>query len=126
MGVPDLAGESLTWLQSEVGRNELVSVLQRRPLREDGAAGTDGDGEPLVRIERDRVGALQPRVPAREAGVECPEAAIGAVHVQPETFLPAEVGEVTERVNGAGLHAPGVRRDQEGVVASLTVGRDGG
>src|SRR5260370_42656606 len=106
MGVPDLAGESLTWLQSEVGRNELVSVLQQRALPDDGAAGADGDGEPLVRIERDRVGALQPRVPAREAGVECPEAALGAVPVQPETFLPAEAGEGAARGNGARLHAP--------------------
>src|SRR5260370_31204966 len=106
MGVPDLAGESLTWLQSEVGRNELVSVLQQRALPDDGAAGTDGDGEPLVRIERDRVGALQPRVPAREAGVECPGAAIGAVHVPPETSLPAKAGAVTPRVHAPGPHAP--------------------
>ena len=72
----------------------------------------------------DRVGALQARVPVREAGVEYPEAAIGAVHVQPEALLTAELGELIERVDGTGLHAPGVRRDQEGAVAGPAVSRD--
>src|SRR5262249_27798781 len=60
----------------------------------------------------------------RKARVEYPEAAIRAVHVQPETLLTAELGEITERVDGTGLHAPGVCRDQEGHVAGPAVGRD--
>ena len=57
----------------------------------------------------------------RKAGVEHPEAAIGAVDVEPEALLLAEVGEITERVDGTGLHAPGVRRDQERTVAGPAV-----
>jgi hypothetical protein len=76
-----------------------------------------------MRVDGDGVGAFQAREPLRKAGVERSEPAVGAVHVQPETFAVAEVSEVIERVDGSGLHAPGVRRDEEGTVTRAAVGR---
>ena len=66
----------------------------------------------------------RPCVPVREAGVEDSDAAVCAVHVQPEAFLTAELGEIIERVDRTGLHAAGVRRDQEGAVARPAVSSD--
>ena len=66
----------------------------------------------------------QAREPLREPGVEGPEPAVGAVRVQPETFPVTEVGQVVKRVDGSGLHAPGVRGDEERTVAGPAVGRD--
>jgi hypothetical protein len=98
--------------------------LQQLAPPHDRATAADGHGQPFVRVEGDRVGALQAGVPAGQARVECPEAAVGAVHVQPQALVPAEVGEVAERIDGTGLHAPRVGRDQERPMPGPAVGRD--
>ena len=45
--------------------------------------------------------------------------------MQPEAFLMTEVGEIVERVDGAGFHASRVRGNQERAVANPAVSRDG-
>ena len=77
-----------------------------------------------MRVDGDRVGPPQARELPPEPGIEGSEPAVGAVGVQPEAFPVAEVGEVVKRVDGPGLHAPGVRRDEERTVAGPAVGRD--
>ena len=60
MGVPDVTGEAVSRRKAEIGGDELIGVLQQRALPHHGTAAADGHGQPLVRVERHRVGALQP------------------------------------------------------------------
>jgi len=122
--VPDMAGEALPRRQAEIGGDELVGRLQQFALPHHGTATADGHRQPLVRIDGDGVGALHARETGREAGVERSQPAIGAVHVQPEALLATEIGETVEGVYGSGLHAPGVRRDEEGTVTGPAVSGD--
>ncbi len=80
--------------------------------------------QPLVRVERDRVGQLhagQRRAPSlRQAG----EGAVGAVHVQPGVVLAADPRQLGERVDRTHRRAARVGDDQQRAPAGGQVGAD--
>ena len=69
--------------------------------------------EPLVRIERHGVGALHPRERRAPPVGQDGEAAVGGVDVQPQAVLGAQVRQVVERVDGAGVRGARVGADDE-------------
>ncbi len=65
--------------------------------------------EPLVGVDRDRIGALQVRHPGRVAGRQADRAAVGGVDVEPQAVVLGKVGQVC-----CPVHRPGVRRAGHG------------
>ena len=90
---------------AQVGAVERERVLEQAGLADEHGADLVGLEEPLVRVEHERVGALDAgeEVRLREAGGR----AVGAVDVEPQALAVGEVGEVVERVDGAGARRAG-------------------
>ena len=57
--------------------------------------------EPLVRVERDRVDAVEPGEQVRRRGSRRRRQPVGAVDVQPDALLRADVRQGGDRVDGA-------------------------
>ena len=79
--------------------------------------------EPLVRVEGDRVGAVEAgeeMAGRRRRGSGQP---IGAVHVQPDAQLGADVGERTDRIDRAGERRPAVATTATGTRPSARSAR---
>ena len=96
---------------AQVGRDEAERVAQVVAAPHERAAGVDGNAEPLVRVENQRVGPLHAAVAGRDRRVEHAERAVGAVDVEPEALRGRDVGERVERVDRAGVD--GARRADE-------------
>ena len=64
------------------------------PSRTSAAAALHRHRQPLVRVERERVGALQPGVGGATAGSSDADRAVGAVDVEPQALGRAEVGQL--------------------------------
>ena len=72
------------------------------------AAAVDRLVQPFVRIERQRIGLLQP---AKLFGHrQRSESAIGAVDVQPQVLALGDVSDLGQRIDGAGATVPAVAR----------------
>ena len=89
-------------------------------IEEASAAG--GLIEPLVRIERDRVGEIDPVECIRDG--ERSECAVGSIDVQPELELAAEVGDGAERVDAAGGGGSGAGDYGNGILPACDVAMD--
>ncbi len=76
-------------------------VVERRGVAQQDAAHGLRQVEPLVRVDRERVDALEPaeQGSARRRGRR--GGAVGAVDVHPDVVLGADVGEGVERIDGA-------------------------
>ena len=77
-----------------------------------------------MRVDRERVDAVEPLEERRRRGRRRGGRAVGAVHVQPDAVLGADVGERIERIDRAGArrarHADhGDRRDAGGESVSI-------
>ena len=95
-----------------VGR-DLERAPQQVPLAHQQRAALDRLVEPLVRIERDRVGRLDPAQRRTSALGQRREAAVGGVDVQPHAVLAADLGELAQRIDRAGVgRARGDAREQ--------------
>ena len=79
--------------------------------------------EPLVRVERDRVGEREPAERVAAALGQHGEAAVGRVDVEPDAALAAERGELVERIDRAGARRAAVRDDEERQPSRGLVGR---
>ena len=90
------------------------------------AAGAVGQEEPLVRIERHGVGALDAGHGGATALGEQEEAAVGRVDVQPEPLGGGEVGEGAQVVDRAGVHRARGADHQERREAGGAIGGDRG
>ena len=97
---------------AQVWRDEAERVAQVVAAPHQGAAGVDGNAEPLVRVEHQRVGPFHAAVAGRDRRVEHPERAVGAVDVEPEVLRGRHVGERVERVDRAGVDGAG-RADEQ-------------
>ncbi len=97
---------------AQVGRDQAERVAQVVAAAHQRAARVDRDAQPLVRVERERVGALHAAVARRERRVEHPEGAVGAVHVEPEPLRGRHAGERLERVDQPRVDGAG-RADQQ-------------
>ena len=72
--------------------------------------------QPLVRIDRDRVGGLDAaKQRPGPFGEQC-GAAVGGVDVQPQAVRVTHLGDTGEVVDGTGVRSPGCRHDAGNVV----------
>ena len=88
-------------------------VLERVLVLHQQAAGLVGLEQPFVRIQPDRIGALDPaQEPLAPLGHHR-ETAIGGIDMQPEAFRRAEVGQLLQPVDGARACRAGVGGDRD-------------
>ena len=110
----------------EVVRHDLERASQVAPVADQQRAALERLVEPLVRIERHRVGQLDARQRGAPALGDGGEPAVGAVDVEPDAAVAADAGQRGERVDRAGVrgarHAGGEQRR----AAGAHVGVDGG
>jgi hypothetical protein len=116
----DLAGERV----AQVGALERERALEQRRLAHQQAADLVGLEQPLVRVEHQRVGALQPGQQRAGGRPQRGRRAVGAVHVQPQVLLGADVGQRVERVDRARARGAGRGHDAHRPAPRRAVGRD--
>ena len=98
------------------GVAQVGAVERERALEQPGLADEDGADlvrleEPLVRVEHERVGALDA---GEEIRLDEPGGrAVRAVDVEPQVLAVAQVGEIVERIDGAGAGRAGRADDAE-------------
>ncbi len=100
-------------------------VGEMGPVADHDAAPGDGRVEPLVRIEADRIGPLDAVEKRAEGRDQRRRSTVGPVDVEPHPILPADVGDVAERIDGPGPDRPGGADGGDGPPPRLDVGRDG-
>ena len=64
-----------------------------------------------MRIEGDRIGALDARKQVLRRWRERGKTSVGAVHVQPQAVAFGDIGHIREGIERAGIHRPGVGDD---------------
>jgi hypothetical protein len=69
---------------------------------------------PLVRIERDRIGAFDPHEARATALGQLEEPSVRGVDVQPQPMPFRDIGDVVQRVDRAGVRRAGAGDDHEG------------
>ena len=79
-----------------------------------------------MRVERDRVGELEPAHLRSSPVAEDGEAAVGRVHVQPHAVSRADLGEPRQRVDGAGVRRARRLRRRRADAGLRRVGLDRG
>src|SRR2546421_333034 len=82
-------------------RDETERLTQQRAVADQHGAALDGNRQPLVRVERDRVGALETRVLRAQRARENAERAVRAVDVEPQVLALADAGDRIERIDRA-------------------------
>jgi hypothetical protein len=88
------------------------------------AAGVVGHVQPFVKVECQRVGALEPGQTRLQGRAERDQRAEGAIHVEPEVLRCAEVGECREVVDRAGVDRACCPDHEEGSRALGPIPRD--
>ncbi len=104
----------------------MVGERGAQPLRiaDQRAAGFERRVEPLVGIDGDRIGEAEGPQVVGSLGHRRGESAVGAVDMEPDAVLPAEGGDLGQRVDGAGAHRSGGADHQTRHVAGGDVGLD--
>ena len=97
----------------EVLGADVVRVAERGTVADDEGARAVGQEHPLVRVERDRVGALDPAEALPAAIGEMEEAAVGGVDVHPEVLGLGDVGHRVHRIDRARVGGPRGGDDEE-------------
>src|SRR5690349_4424469 len=69
----------------------------------------DRNEQPLVRIERNRIGAFEPREQIGLALVQYSGRAVRAVNVKPQIKLPRDLGYLIQRINRSRIRRPRTR-----------------
>ena len=92
-----------------------MGAAQRLAVADEQRAGPVGQEEPLVRVEDDRVRALDPREGRRPSAGEEEEPAVGRVDVEPEPLARGEIRERRQVVDRARVRRAGVADDEKGV-----------
>src|SRR5260221_8508999 len=111
---PGQAAKALFRLRTQVRRHQAEGLAQQLPLAHNGATALNRGRQPLVGVQRYRVGAFEAREERRDLLVENAERAIGPIDVQPEALLAAEIGQVVEGVHSPRVDCPGAGRNTEG------------
>ena len=97
----------------EVVGHDRERAPQAHALADEQGAALERLVEPLVRIEGDGVGQLDPLQPAAPALGQRREAAVGAVDVAPRAARAGDLGELGQRVDRAGVGRAGAERDEQ-------------
>ncbi len=87
-------------------------------------SGIVGHLAPFMKIERERIGALDSFEPRRQIGRENRQRAEGPIDVEPEPLATANIGERIQIVNGSGIDRARGSDDQKRREARATVGFD--
>src|SRR5258708_1971566 len=103
---PGHAAKTFIWLGLQIGRYQAKRLTQEFPLAHNGTTTLDRRRQPLMRIQRHRIGTIETCVEMRDMRVENAERAIRTIDMQPETLLGTEVGQLIERVNRTGIDSP--------------------
>ena len=103
---------------------QLERALEQPPFAHEQAADLERHREPLVRIERDRVGLVDPRHRALAALRQDRECPVGTVDVEPDAALVAGLGELADRIDCPGVRRARVRADEERQPIRVEVGVD--
>ena len=103
---------------------ELEGALEQQALAHEQATDLERHGQPLVRIERDRVGPGEIGQGRSTALGQDREGAVGAIDVEPDATLVAHIGQGADRVHRAGVGAAGIRTDEERQAIGGDVGID--
>ncbi len=82
--------------------------------------------EPLVRVERDRIGAIEVGHARGVAGRQSGGTSVRGVDVEPQVLGRGHVGQLADDVDRAGVGRPGHAGDRERDEARRPVGGDGG
>ena len=97
---------------------------ERRRIPDQQAPGVERRVEPLVRVERERIGAREGRHGAADMWRLRGERAVGAVNVEPQSGLGADVGDGAERIDRAGVDVARSGDDADRVKAGGAIGGD--
>jgi len=137
---PDLEGaEAARELHAALGEREAAGRdapvegreirrrhVERRPVRlliaDEGAADLVGHVQPLVQIERDRIGVLESRDERPKLGDQRGKRAERAVDVEPGLLVPAERRERAQVIGRARIHGAGVAHDADRSPSGGSVG----
>ena len=104
------------------GQRESRPMHVRVPRQQ--RAAVDRYLQPLVRIERDSVGARNRLEPVTVGRVERSPGAECAVDVQPDAELGCDIGDFIQRIDGAGIRGAAAGHDRERNLARFPVALD--
>ena len=105
----------------EIVRRQGKRVAMNFRVSREQRAAVDRHLQPLVGIQRDRVGARNRLEPVAIRRVERGPGAERAVDVQPDAELGCDVGDVVQRINGTGIGGAAAGHDRERDLARLAV-----
>ena len=88
-------------------------------------AGVIGHLAPFVKVEGDRVGALDAAQPRRNVARQHAQRATGTIDMEPEVLFPCQRGQCVEIVDGPDIDGAGRADDQKRLQAGRFVGLDG-
>ena len=103
----------------------LVGRRERLRVAADDDAGAVGQEQSLVRIQHDRVRALDPLVSSAAVLREQEEAAVRRVHVEPAALPFGHPADRVERIHRPGVHGPGGGEHEPRTEPRGPVGGDG-
>ena len=121
--VDPVAGALLVLVDVGGHRGERDDQVGRFP-HQDAASGVRRV-HPLVWVEGDRVGALDPSEERTKVVGQHGRPSVGRVDVEPQAFFLADPRDLLERVDGPCGHRPGRANHGEGEVSGLSVRADG-
>ena len=111
---------------AQVVRGDLERTPERVRVAHEHAAALVRLVQPLVRVERDRIGEREIAERRSAAVGQHGEAAVRRIALEPDVALAADGGELVDRVDGAGARRAAVRDREERQPAGRLVGRHRG
>src|SRR5579875_2079285 len=102
-------------------RPHTKGASERSAVPHERAATVNRHGEPLVLVGCQRVHTFDTFVMPGYTLIQNAEGAIGAINVQPETLLVAEIGQFVERVDGPRIYRARACRHTEGAQSSRAI-----
>ena len=114
----------LILIRREIPRRRRMQRTQRFAVAHEQRTGAVREEHPLVRIERERVGARQAPQQRPQLRHHMEERAIGAVDMMPELLARRDVGHRVDQVDRTGVGRARRREHHERLQPRRTVGRD--
>src|SRR5271157_4362322 len=107
-------GEQRIVFHGEVRRGVAEGAAQRLAVTNQHAPGFEGGEEQLVRVEGHGIGAGAGQQLRLDSVAQDIQRAVSAIHVEPQAFAAAEIGQRIEGIDGSGVHGSGGGHHAEG------------